>query len=79
MKYAEYQVWYHTYNIAIKSELRNSTVGVSTIISDATAIADAALAKFREIEDTPPPQMGMANFDVQGMVDKVIKEASKKK
>jgi hypothetical protein len=44
-------------------------------IMKADAIATHAVEKFKEVEDIPQAP----NFDVQGIVDKVLKDASSKK
>jgi len=78
MKYAEYQVWYHVYT-SVAASMYNSSANHSQqgIIEKADAVANYAVDKFRSVEDLP--QAPNLNLDVQGIVDKVLKDSGKKK
>jgi hypothetical protein len=75
MKYAEYQVWYHVYTSVAASMYTSANFLPHEIINKADAVATHAVEKFRSVEDMPQAP----NLDVQGIVDKVLKDASKKK
>jgi hypothetical protein len=74
MKYSEYQVWYHVYT---KTAAGYSRAGypASRIIAECDIIASHAVAMFKTVSDTP----AQPNLDIQGLVDKVIKDSGKKK
>jgi hypothetical protein len=76
MKYPEYQVWYHVYTSVVATIFTDSaSYDTQLAIIKADAIATHAVNKFKEVEDLPPAP----NFDVQGLVDKVLKDATSKK
>ena len=74
MKYPEYQVWYHVYT-SVAASMSATNLSASGVIASADAIANHALEKFRSVEDIPQTP----NLDVQGIVDKVLKDATSKK
>lgn len=76
MKYEEYQIWYHTYNIAIKSLLRNPhALDIQSVINQARTIADAAIETYSKVEEKP----SMPNIDMQGFLNNILNDAKKKK
>lgn len=74
MKYSEYQVWYHVYTRVATSMMRCANHNPDDVISKASRIADHALTMFKSVDDTPT----MPNLDIQGLVDRVVKDAKKK-
>jgi hypothetical protein len=82
MKYDEYQVWYHVYTTAIQALCSNiqsadpqHRLSVKEIITNANEIASHASAIFSQIED----KTNIDGINVQGIVEKVLKDATKRK
>ena len=76
MKYSEYQIWYHVYTSAISAML-SSTNPQSNVEAAADQLAMYAVTKFKEVSDVPQTTQ-TPSLDIQGLVDKVLKDAGKK-
>ncbi len=76
MKYSEYQIWYHVYTSAISAML-SSTNTQSNVEAAADQLAMYAVTKFKEVSDVPQTTQ-TPSLDIQGLVDKVLKDAGKK-
>jgi hypothetical protein len=74
MKYSEYQVWYHVYTRVATAMMRVANYSSDDVIYKAGKIADHALNMFKSVDDTPT----MPNLDIQGLVDRVVKDSKKK-
>jgi len=74
MKYSEYQVWYHVYTRITTAMMKCSNYSADDVIHRAGKIADYALDRFKSVDDTPT----MPNLDIQGLVDRVVKDSKKK-
>jgi hypothetical protein len=76
MKYSEYQIWYHVYTSAISAML-SSTNPQSNVEAAADQLAMYAVTKFKEVSDVPQTTQ-TPSLDIQGLVDKVLKDSGKK-
>jgi hypothetical protein len=54
--------------------MKCSNYSADDVIHRAGKIADYALDRFKSVDDTPT----MPNLDIQGLVDRVVKDSKKK-
>lgn len=78
MKYADYQVWFHAFNNAISAFGRREDITLDLGIEKAEKVADKALEKFKNVQ-MPEAPAGLEGLDLQGLVDRVAKSATKGK
>lgn len=81
MKYEEYQVWYHTYNIAIPALLqsRNRSDTMTEVVNAADFIATFAANKFSTVEDTKPKLNEIIDSDLfKKVISDTLKDTKKK-
>lgn len=69
MKYAEYQVWYHSFNNAVQALANNNALDIEQLISGAETVANFVTAKFSGVETPATP-----DIDLQSLVNKVAKD-----
>jgi hypothetical protein len=78
MKYSEYQIWYHVYTSAISAMLSSSNrPAMQDVGTEADRLATYAVTKFKEVSDVPQTTQ-TPSLDIQGLVDKVLKDSGKK-
>jgi hypothetical protein len=77
MKYAEYQVWYHTFNNAYTSAIR--TYSHNDSLRFATETADFVVKKLSEVQMPEVPDIKMDGIDLQNLVDTVARNVTGKK
>lgn len=79
MRYEEYQVWFHAYNTAISSLLRDvkNLTFIEDYVQAAKKVADTALEKFKLVEVKATPDVNMPS-EFKTIVEQVTKEAMKR-
>jgi hypothetical protein len=78
MKYAEYQVWFHTFNNAITALSQRTDISMHNLSSLASDIADKALDKFKNVKMPDVPTGIDGGIDFQGLVNQVAQKIHNK-
>jgi hypothetical protein len=76
MKYAEYQIWFHTFNNAYAALVHSGNRMAGKALDCAKEAADLVVKKFQEVQTPETPEFKMDGIDLQDLVNTVARNVT---